>query len=56
LFLSEQLKQQLLQGMSFDSYQNAQHALAEFLQNNIQILGLNLPLAVSRLAYTLRNQ
>tara|TARA_B110000211_G_scaffold231817_1_gene294163 strand:+ start:138 stop:1052 length:915 start_codon:yes stop_codon:yes gene_type:complete len=56
LFLSEQLKQQLLQGMSFDSYQNAQHALAEFLQNNIQVLGLNLPLAVSRLAYTLRNQ
>jgi DNA polymerase III subunit delta' len=54
LFLSEQLKQQLLQGMSFDAYQAAQQALHDFLQNNTQILGLNLPLAVSRLAYTLR--
>jgi len=50
-----QLKQQLLQGMSFDAYQSAQNALGEFLQNNTQVLGLNLPLAVSRLAYTLRN-
>ena len=56
LFLSEQLKQQLLNGMSFEAYQVAQQALNDFLQNNIQILGLNLPLAVSRLAYTLRNQ
>ena len=56
LFLSEQLKQQLLNGMSFDSHQVAQQALNDFLQNNIQILGLNLPLAVSRLAYILRNQ
>ena len=55
LFLSEQLKQQLMQGMSFDAYQIAQQALSEFLQNNTKILGLNLPLAVSRLAYTLRN-
>ena len=55
LFLSEQLKQQLLTGMDFDSYQNAQNALAEFVQNSTQILGLNLPLAVSRLAYRLRN-
>jgi DNA polymerase III subunit delta' len=56
LFLSEQLKQQLIQGMSFDAYQTAQQALNDFLQNNTQILGLNLPLAVSRLAYTFRNQ
>ena len=56
LFLSEQLKQQLLNGMSFEAYQVAQQALNDFLQNNIQILGLNLPLAVSRLAYILRNQ
>ena len=55
LFLSVQLKQQLLQGMSFDAYQSAQNALGEFLQNNTQVLGLNLSLAVSRLAYTLRN-
>ncbi|CAM3653842.1 MULTISPECIES: DNA polymerase III subunit delta' [Pseudoalteromonas] len=55
LFLSEQLKQQLITGMDFDSYQNAQNALAEFVQNSTQILGLNLPLAVSRLAYRLRN-
>ncbi|MGO2129019.1 MAG: DNA polymerase III subunit delta' [Pseudoalteromonas prydzensis] len=55
LFLNEQLKQQLLTGMDFDSYQNAQNALAEFVQNSTQILGLNLPLAVSRLAYRLRN-
>lgn len=55
LFLSEQLKQQLMQGMSFDAYQNMQHALNEFLQNNTKILGLNLPLAVSRLASVLRN-
>jgi DNA polymerase-3 subunit delta' len=56
LFLSEQLKQQLLQGMSFDAYQTSQQALHDFLQNSTQILGLNLPLAVSRLAYRLRNQ
>ena len=56
LFLSEQLKQQLLQGMSFEAYQEAQQALSEFLQNNTKILGLNLPLAVSRLAYILRNK
>ena len=55
LFLSEQLKQQLLTGMNFDSYQNAQNALAEFVQNSTQILGLNLSLAVSRLAYRLSN-
>ena len=55
LFLSEQLKQQLLTGMDFDSFQNAQNALAEFVQNTTEILGLNLPLAVSRLAYRLRN-
>jgi len=55
LFLSEQLKQQLLTGMDLDSYQNAQNALAEFVQNTTEILGLNLPLAVSRLAYRLRN-
>lgn len=55
LFLSEQLKQQLILGMSFDAYQNAQQALNEFLQNNTQVLGLNLPLAVSRLAHALRN-
>ena len=42
--------------MSFDSHQVAQQALNDFLQNNIQILGLNLPLAVSLLAYILRNQ
>ena len=54
LFLSEQLKQQLIAGMDFDSYQSAQNALAEFVQNSTQILGLNLPLAVSRLAYRLR--
>jgi len=42
-------------GMSFDAYQNVQHALNEFLQNNTKILGLNLPLAVSRLASVLRN-
>ena len=41
--------------MDFDSYQNAQNALAEFVQNTTEILGLNLPLAVSRLAYRLRN-
>ncbi|AQQ01625.1 DNA polymerase III subunit delta' [Pseudoalteromonas aliena] len=56
LFLSEQLKQQLLQGMNFEAYQVAQQALSEFLQNNTKILGLNLSLAVSRLAYILRNQ
>jgi len=56
LFLSEQLKQQLLQGMSFEAYQEAQQALSEFLQNNTKILGLNFPLAVSRLAYILRNK
>ena len=55
LFLSEQLKQQLMQGMSFEAYQIAQQALSEFLQNNTKILGLNLPLAVSRLAHILRN-
>jgi DNA polymerase-3 subunit delta' len=42
--------------MSFEAYQEAQQALSEFLQNNTKILGLNLPLAVSRLAYILRNK
>ena len=56
LFLSEQLKLQLLNGMRFESYQIAQQALSEFLQNNTKILGLNLSLAVSRLAYILRSQ
>jgi DNA polymerase III subunit delta' len=56
LFLTEQLKQQLIQGMSFEAYQTAQYALNDFLQNNTQILGLNLPLAVSRLAHIFRNQ
>lgn len=56
LFLSEQLKQQQLQGMSFNAYQTAQQALNDFLKNTTQILGINLPLAVSRLAYILRNQ
>ena len=55
LFLSEQLKQQLIMGLSFDAYQSAQQALNEFLQNSTEVLGLNLPLAVSRLAHALRN-
>jgi DNA polymerase-3 subunit delta' len=55
LFLTEQLKQQSVNGMRFESYQLAQQALIEFLRNSNQILGLNLPLAVSKLAYALRN-
>ncbi|MCQ8876497.1 DNA polymerase III subunit delta' [Pseudoalteromonas shioyasakiensis] len=55
LFVSDQLKQQLVSGMQFDAYQQAQQALTEFYQNSTQVLGLNLPLAVSRLAYSLRN-
>ena len=42
-------------GLSFDAYQSAQQALNEFLQNSTEVLGLNLPLAVSRLAHVLRN-
>lgn len=56
LFLNEQLKLQLLNGMRFEAYQVSQKALSEFLQNNTKILGLNLSLAVSRLAYILRSQ
>lgn len=56
LFLSEQLKQQLIQNMDFDANQVAQKALSDFLHNYTQVLGLNLPLAVSRLAYILRIQ
>ncbi|KPZ53581.1 MULTISPECIES: DNA polymerase III subunit [Pseudoalteromonas] len=55
LFLSEQLKQQLIKGLSFDAYQSAQQAVNEFLQNSTEVLGLNLPLAVSRLAHALRH-
>ena len=54
LFISEQLKQQLVSGMDFDVYQQSQKALTEFYQNSTQVLGLNLPLAISRLAYSLR--
>lgn len=54
LFISEQLKQQLVSGMDFDTYQQSQQALTEFYQNSTQVLGLNLPLAISRLAYSLR--
>lgn len=54
LFLTEQLKQQLIAGMEFDAYQQAQNALNDFYQNCTQVLGLNLSLAVSKLAYSLR--
>lgn len=54
LFLTEQLKQQLIAGMEFDKYQHAQQAIIDFYQNCTQVLGLNLSLAVSQLAYSLR--
>lgn len=54
LFLNAHLKAQLLNGLSFDAYQNIQLAVTEFLQNSTQVLGLNLSLAISRLAYSLQ--
>lgn len=54
LFLTEQLKQQLIAGMEFDAYQHAQQTVTDFYQNCTQVLGLNLSLAVSQLAYSLR--
>ncbi|WP_404339897.1 AAA family ATPase [Pseudoalteromonas mariniglutinosa] len=54
LFLTEQLKQQLIAGMDFFVYQKAQQALTEFIHNSSKVLGLNLSLAISRLAFTLR--
>lgn len=54
LFLNAHLKAQLLNGLSFDAYQNIQLAVTEFLQNSTEVLGLNLSLAISRLAYSLQ--
>ena len=54
LFLNDHLKAQLVNGLSFDAYQNIQLAVTEFLQNSTHVLGLNLPLAISRLAYSLQ--
>jgi len=54
LFLTEHLKTQLVLGMDFFSYQKAQTALSEFLYNSSHVLGLNMSLAISQLALTLR--
>jgi DNA polymerase-3 subunit delta' len=40
--------------MEFDAYQHAQQTVTDFYQNCTQVLGLNLSLAVSQLAYSLR--
>jgi len=54
LFLTEHLKTQLVLGMDFFNYQKAQSAISEFLYNSSHVLGLNLELAISKLAFTLR--
>ena len=54
LFLTEHLKTQLVLGMDFFSYQKAQTALSEFRYNSSHVLGLNMSLAISQLALTLR--
>ncbi|WP_462147391.1 DNA polymerase III subunit [Pseudoalteromonas gelatinilytica] len=54
LFLTEHLKAQLVLGMDFFNYQKAQSAISEFLYNSSHVLGLNLELAISQLAFTLR--
>lgn len=54
LFLTEHLKTQLVLGMDFFSYQKAQSAISEFIYNSSHVLGLNMPLAISQLAFSLR--
>jgi DNA polymerase-3 subunit delta' len=54
LFLTEHLKEKLVLGMDFFSYQKAQQAIAEFLYNSSHVLGLNMSLAISKLAFSIR--
>ncbi|MBQ4832524.1 DNA polymerase III subunit [Pseudoalteromonas sp. MMG010] len=54
LFLTQEVKNKLATVNDYDTYQHLQQTLTEFSKNSNQVLGLNLPLAITKLAYCLR--
>ncbi|BBN81888.1 hypothetical protein PA25_18730 [Pseudoalteromonas sp. A25] len=55
LFIQKQLKAKLINGLALQAYNEAQNALYQFMSDNTQVLGLNQPLALSKLVNTLKS-
>ncbi|MBE0367707.1 DNA polymerase III subunit [Pseudoalteromonas aurantia] len=55
VFINQQLKYRLQQGLGFSAYNDAQKALHRFMLDTQQILGLNQSLGLAKLIYTLQN-
>lgn len=55
MFINQQLKSNLQQGLSFEAYNEAQMALNRFMMDTQQILGLNQSLSLAKLVYSIQS-